>query len=136
MKIEGRCHCGQVTFEAEVDPITVGICHCTDCQMLSGSAYRVSVRADAKDFKLNGDVSSYVKTADSGNKRRHAFCPDCGTPMYATTLENPTSYTLRVGTIRQRAELPPQRQIYMHSAVPWSENIAGVPKFDLRLLQK
>lgn len=136
MKIDGRCHCSQVTFEAEVDPITVGICHCTDCQMLSGSAYRVSVRVDAKDFKLNGDVSSYVKTADSGNKRRHTFCPNCGTPMYATTLENSTSYTLRVGTIRQRAELVPQRQIYMHSAVPWSENIENVPKFDLRLLQK
>jgi len=136
VKIDGRCHCSQVTFEAEVDPITVGICHCTDCQMLSGSAYRVSVRVDAKDFKLNGDVSSYVKTADSGNKRRHTFCPNCGTPMYATTLENSTSYTLRVGTIRQRAELVPQRQIYMHSAVPWSENIENVPKFDLRLLQK
>jgi hypothetical protein len=136
VKVDGRCHCGQVTFEAEIDPITVGICHCTDCQMLSGSAYRVSIRADAKDFKLNGDVSSYVKTADSGNKRRHAFCPNCGTPMYATTLENPTSYTLRIGTISQRAELPPLRQIYMHSAVPWSENIENVPKFDLRLLQK
>ena len=136
MKIDGRCHCGQVMFEAEVDPITVGICHCTDCQMLSGSAYRVSVRADAKDFKLSGQVSEYIKTADSGNKRKHVFCANCGTPMYATTLENSASYTLRVGTIRQRAELPPQRQIYMHSAVPWSENIESVPKFDLRLLQK
>lgn len=136
MKIDGQCHCGQVTFEAEVDPVTAGICHCTDCQMLSGSAYRVSVRAAVQDFKLSGQVSEYIKTADSGNKRRHAFCPNCGTPVYATQLEAPTAYTLRVGTIRQRAELAPQRQIYCDSAVPWSSDISGVPKLDVRALQR
>lgn len=136
MKIDGRCHCGQVTFEAEVDPVTAGICHCTDCQTLSGSAYRVSVRAAVQDFKLSGKVSEYIKTADSGNKRKHAFCPNCGTPVYATQLEFPTAYTLRVGTIRQRAELAPQRQIYCDSAVPWSADIGGVPKLDVRALQR
>ncbi|HUB84664.1 MAG TPA: GFA family protein [Rhizomicrobium sp.] len=136
MKIDGRCHCGQVTFEAEVDPVTAGICHCTDCQMLSGSAYRVSVRAAVQDFKLSGQVSEYIKTADSGNKRKHAFCPDCGTPVYATQLEAPTAYTLRVGTIRQRAELAPQRQIYCDSAVPWSADIGSVPKLNVRALQR
>ena len=40
MKISGRCHCGAVRFEAEVDPAEVLICHCTDCQTLSGSAFR------------------------------------------------------------------------------------------------
>jgi hypothetical protein len=29
MKIDGRCHCGNITFEAEVDPATVAICHRT-----------------------------------------------------------------------------------------------------------
>jgi hypothetical protein len=43
MKVEGSCHCGQISFEAEVDPLTVSICHCTDCQTLTGSAYRVTV---------------------------------------------------------------------------------------------
>jgi hypothetical protein len=129
VKIDGRCHCGRVTFEAEVDPITAGICHCTDCQMLSGSAYRVSVRAPAEAFALSGDVATYIKTADSGTKRKHAFCPHCGTPVYATTLDAPTSYTLRIGTIRQRAALPPQRQIWCGSAVPWSMDLGTVEKF-------
>lgn len=40
MKIDGRCHCGYITFEAEADPDKAGICHCTDCQSLSGSAFR------------------------------------------------------------------------------------------------
>ncbi len=40
MKIEGTRHCGYVTFAAEIDPSTAAICHCTDCQTLSGSAFR------------------------------------------------------------------------------------------------
>jgi hypothetical protein len=128
VKIDGRCHCGRITFEAEVDPATTGICHCTDCQMLSGSAYRVSVRAAAEDFTLNGAVSAYIKTADSGNKRKHAFCPNCGTPIYATQPDEPVNFTLRVGTIRQRFALMPQRQIYCQSAVPWSGDLTDVPK--------
>jgi hypothetical protein len=43
MKIDGRCHCGNVSYEAEIDPEKVMICHCTDCQMLSGSAFRTVV---------------------------------------------------------------------------------------------
>jgi len=29
MKIDGRCHCGLVTFEADIDPEQVSVCHCT-----------------------------------------------------------------------------------------------------------
>ena len=28
MKIDGRCHCGYITYVAEIDPDKVGICHC------------------------------------------------------------------------------------------------------------
>ena len=43
MKIDGRCHCGYITYEADIDPDKTLICHCTDCQTLSGSAFRVHV---------------------------------------------------------------------------------------------
>ncbi len=42
MKIDGHCYCGEITFEAEVDPNGLNICHCTDCQTLSGSAFRIN----------------------------------------------------------------------------------------------
>jgi hypothetical protein len=43
MKVTGRCRCGQIGFEAEVDPTQVRICHCTDCQTLTGTAFRTTV---------------------------------------------------------------------------------------------
>ena len=39
MKIEGSCHCGKISYEAEINPEYVIICHCTDCQTISGAPY-------------------------------------------------------------------------------------------------
>ena len=44
MKVDGRCLCGYLAYEAEVDPDSTLICNCTDCQVLSGSAFRVTVQ--------------------------------------------------------------------------------------------
>ena len=68
MHIDGGCHCGNITYEAEVDPDMVSICHCSDCQMLTGTAYRVNVRVNKQNFKLRGGTpKTYIKTAESGN---------------------------------------------------------------------
>jgi hypothetical protein len=128
MKIDGCCHCGEITFEAEVDPAAVTICHCTDCQRLTGSAFRANIPAPAEHFKLlSGTPKSYVKTAESGNKRRHAFCGTCGTPVFACAVENPQSYSLRIGTITQRAALSPKRQVWQRSALHWVDALATLP---------
>ena len=64
MKIHGQCHCGELVYEAEVDPRQASICHCVDCQILTGTAYRVSVPAKAEDFRIfRGDDGSAARTA-------------------------------------------------------------------------
>jgi hypothetical protein len=128
MKVHGSCHCGHVRYEAEVDPALASLCHCTDCQKLTGSVYRVTVPAPAETFRLlSGRTKVYVKTAQSGTRRRHAFCPDCGTPVSASAdADDPPVYSLRIGCLAERALLPPQRRIWCDSALPWSLDVSGV----------
>lgn len=132
MKVQGSCHCGRITYEADVDPARVNLCNCTDCQVLSGSAFRVSVPAAKGAFRLlGGQPNFYIKTADSGNRRRHAFCPDCGTPVFATAdTDDPPGYTLRVGGLAQRASLPPTSRTWCRSTLPWSQDVSKVPGRD------
>jgi hypothetical protein len=76
MKIDGACHCGDITFNAEIDPAQVLICHCTDCQTLSGSAYRTVVPVTGDSFNLlSGTLKTYIKTAADGTRRSQTFCP-------------------------------------------------------------
>jgi hypothetical protein len=128
LKVSGGCHCGAIRFEAQVDPERVTLCHCTDCQQLSGGPYRATVPAPAATFRLiRGEPRSYIKTADSGARRRHGFCGDCGAPIFATTLETPQSYSLRVGGLDERRQLSPKRQIWRRSALAWCDDLTAVP---------
>lgn len=129
MLVHGSCHCGQIRYEGELDPETVGICHCSDCQMLTGSAYRVSAPAPAATLRfLAGEPKTYVKTADSGAKRLHGFCGSCGTPVYAcAAVDAPPFYSLRIGCLAERTVLAPKRRIWCRSALPWAGSIDGLP---------
>jgi hypothetical protein len=132
MKIDGACHCGNIAFEAEIDEGKVLVCHCTDCQTLSGSAFRTIVFARDSTFRLLcGEMKGYVKTAESGNKREQTFCPECGSPVYSTSpSDGPKLLGIRVGTIRQRDRLKPSKQIWCGSAQDWIGELDSAPKVE------
>ena len=82
VKVEGGCHCGDIAYEAVIDPEKVAICHCTDCQTLSGSAFRtVAPTREGTFMLLSGSLKTYVKVGESGTPRIQSFCPRCGTPI-------------------------------------------------------
>ena len=85
MKVDGACACGAIRIEAEADPEKAQICHCTDCQTATGTAFRVSLPVPGASLKMTGQPATYVKTtAESGRPRVQAFCGNCGTPIYST----------------------------------------------------
>lgn len=127
MQIDGSCHCGAVSFSALVDPGRVMVCHCTDCQVLSGAPFRAVVVAPAETLKVQGVTKRYIKVAQSGNRRAQVFCPECATPLWATAPENATSVVIRLGCVAQKAQLRPAVQIWQHSAVPWLADLCTVP---------
>jgi hypothetical protein len=126
MHVNGSCHCGAIRFTAEVDAERVVVCHCTDCQVLTGSAFRVAVPAPIESFVVHGEPTRYVKVAESGTRRVQAFCPQCGTPVFSTAPEHATQVMLRVGTLSQRTVLLPSLQIWKRSSLPWVESLASV----------
>ena len=126
MRIDGECHCGAIRFTAEVDASAVTVCHCADCQVLSGAPFRAVVAASPGTFVLHGTPKRYVKVAQSGNRRAQMFCPDCATPLFATSADNPTSVVLRLGCVKQRSQLAPSAQIWQRSAMPWLAELQRV----------
>jgi len=128
MQIDGGCHCGRITYRAEIDPERVLICHCTDCQALTGSPFRVTVICAADDLRLTGgSPERYTKHGDNGRPRHQHFCGDCGTPLFTSGEGGPDDWGIRWGSIRQRDQLSPRRQIWCGSAVSWIGTITGLP---------
>lgn len=128
MKIDGQCHCGAISWKAELDLQSVYICHCSDCQTLSGSAFRTIAFVDPDKYSISGKPKIYIKTAESGNRRIQAFCADCGTPFYSTNADGePTNYSLRLGTCNQRADIKPVLQSWYRSSLKWLNEMGNIP---------
>jgi hypothetical protein len=127
MRIEGGCHCGKISFTAEIDPARVVACHCSDCQVLSGSAFRVVAPAAIESFELRGEPKRYAKVAESGNVRMQAFCPECATPLFGIAPENATHVMIRLGCVKERDRLPPRAHVWHRSALPWLDALHDLP---------
>ena len=134
MKIDGGCHCGYIAYEAEADPAKAMICHCTDCQTLSGSAFRTVLPTQEGSFKIrSGELNIYVKTGESGTARPQSFCPKCGTPIYSTTVgDGPKVHFLRLGSVRQRDQFAPNLQLWFRSAQRWVNDVGSIPRIEKR----
>jgi hypothetical protein len=86
MKVHGSCHCGNITYVAEVDPETVIICSCTNSP---------SVAAPVSSFQLSsGDPVRFVGVAESGAIRFEFVCCDCGSVIYSSAPTEPQKYWL------------------------------------------
>lgn len=131
MEIDGGCLCGHITYTAIIDPAKVAVCHCTDCQVNSASAFRFGVVVRAEDFRLlSGTLKVWVKTAESGNPRALSFCPECGTSIHGGDVGESAMLSLRLGTARQRHDLPPKAQIWCRSALGWVGSLGSLRRFE------
>jgi hypothetical protein len=93
MEIDGQCHCGQVTYRADIDPEKVSICHCTDCQSLTGSPYRVTVICSVDQVRMAGKAPKvYAKAGDNGRTRFQHFCGECGSPLFTSGEGGPDDF--------------------------------------------
>jgi hypothetical protein len=80
----GSCRCGQLKATATGEPVRVSACHCLDCKKRSGSAFAVQVRWPSEQVTIEGESTTWLHRADSGNRITHHFCPICGSNMHYT----------------------------------------------------
>ena len=127
MMIAGGCHCGAIRYEAEGDAITHALCHCTDCRRHAGAPVVGWTMYPENNVKVTKGTPKVYASSEHG--RRH-FCADCGTGLFSTTETDRKVYGLRVGSIRQRAQLKPRSQGWCRSAQPWSMDISALPRYE------
>jgi hypothetical protein len=76
-----HCCCGSLRAETTGEP-SIGVCHCTECQRRTGSAFGVVALFPKEQVRSEGPSRVYVRGGDSGRKVEFHFCPDCGTTVF------------------------------------------------------
>ena len=127
MTLTGGCLCGQVRYRIEAAPAFQVVCHCTNCQKQSGSAFSVNLGVPKAALTISGTLKTYTDHGDSGGVVLRRFCPACGSPILSEIGLDPGLVILKAGTLDDTTAVRPQRHIFCDSRQTWTDLPAGVP---------
>jgi hypothetical protein len=126
----GQCLCGQVTFTVDAEPVRAVMCWCRDCQYIACGSATVNVLFPDGAARYEGEVSTFTRTADSGNTVERGFCAHCGSQLYSRTIAPPTiPLRIRAGTFDSYAAFAPDAAIWTSSAPDWVTFEPGMQVF-------
>jgi hypothetical protein len=127
----GGCHCRGLRYTVTQAPMRTVVCHCSDCQALSGSAFGLSIIFRADAFAITGTPRLVSRTLGSGGIGNRWTCPTCGVwicgdakPDRLTQIER---RIVRGGTFDDRSWIQPDVHIWTRSAQPWVVIPTSVP---------
>jgi hypothetical protein len=112
------------------EPISFYLCHCTDCQAESGSAFGQSmhVRREAID-SVEGPVGEHAIEGPDGRRRIVTHCAHCLTILWSGQADIPQVLGVNAGSLEDAAGLEPYGNMWTRSARPWVGFAPG-PRFD------
>jgi hypothetical protein len=126
----GQCQCGAVSFTLAAPPVTMGQCHCKDCQRVSGTGHMSNARFRRQDVSVTGETRTYAVTADSGNTSTRHFCPTCGSRLFGENSARPGFMNVTAGVVDDNSWFEPQWIFYKQSQPAWDITTESVACYD------
>ena len=129
LPLTGGCQCGAVRYWVGAPPLTCYVCHCSECQRQSGSAFGMSLLIPTEGFEVAGPTAHLRRVAPSGHASRRHFCPSCGTRLWHAR-EGADRAALKPGTLDRRAWLRPVAHIWTSERQSWVAISPGLAACD------
>ena len=126
----GKCLCGACSYEIDGDPILVAICHCTDCQRLSGAGHSTGAIYAESGIRLFGEPATYILQSEAGNTVTRLFCQNCGSPLFGKNSGMPDVMTVSMGTLDTSDGMLPQVEIFLRTRRDWDLLNPAIQSFD------
>ena len=118
---DGGCACGAVRYRLNSDPMIVHCCHCTSCQTETGSAFVINALIESDQVEtLEGSPEPVMTPSESGRGQQVWRCPGCKVALWSNYGgANDVLCFVRVGTLDEPGDVPPNIHIYTRSKLPW-----------------
>ena len=127
----GGCACGAVRYEITGEPIVMVDCQCRQCQSESGTGHASHVTFKAAEVKLSGNATTWDMVGDGGTRKRRAFCPTCGSPVYMTFPDVPDIFIVKPASLDDPGSYRPTFVTWTAAGQPWDYLDPALPKFDM-----
>jgi hypothetical protein len=125
----GGCDCRQLRYCLHRRPLFVHCCHCSWCQRESGASFALNAMIEADQVELLTGEPDWVNTPSaSGKGQMIARCPSCRIAVWSYySGAGPRLRFVRVGTLDDPAQFPPDIHIFTSTKQPWLVLTPGAP---------
>ncbi|KAJ4137891.1 hypothetical protein NW754_001536 [Fusarium falciforme] len=128
--VSGSCVCKKITYTYTGEPTTKAICHCRECQKLTGTAFTYNFLVPRENFKwTSGSPKSNSFVQESGAEIDYHFCPDCATILAKESEADmfKSFYCVPAGTIDGNdIQKKPDVEFWTSRKPEWINPIEGV----------
>lgn len=126
----GGCACGAVRFEVDGAPVDMNLCRCRQCQRGSGAGHSAHLTFVGAAVTTTGEASHWIATGELGTRKRRAFCPTCGSPVYMTFPDMPDVFVAFAGGLDDPGRFEPQFTMWRAAAPAWDRVDQALPSFE------
>jgi len=128
--IAGGCLCGRVRYEAQGDALFGVLCHCRDCQRVSGTGHVPVMGVRKSTFRVTGETKTNGVLGGSQKQAIRHFCPNCGSLLFGTPEVVPDIVTLYVGSLDDPNAFNPQYRQFTRDRPDWDKMDAHLPEYE------
>lgn len=114
LPLSGGCQCGAARFRMHGAPLVFYLCHCSECQRQTSSAYGESLRFRREHLEVTGELKLIERQAESGARRQGWFCPYCGVRIWHGSTGS-EEINIKAGTLDDTSWLVPAGHIWTRS---------------------
>jgi hypothetical protein len=127
--ISGSCLCGEVAFEVNNRFKLFHLCHCRQCQKISGSAHVSNLFIKKEAITWLSGVGSIQRYDVPGRQIASVFCSKCDSPVPYVSGSG-RALIVPAGSLNGEPNIAPQNHIYMQDSREWHQSIAAVDCFE------
>ncbi len=125
---EGGCACKAIRYRLTEDPLGLHVCHCTDCQTITGTAFILSMPTSRRSLELTRGEQAWTGVEKAAGTEINRICVRCSTRLWSEAGRD--LVVLRPGTLDDTSWLTPVALIWTISKQPWVEIPAGVLQYE------
>lgn len=126
LPLTGGCHCGQVRYAIDAEPINVLLCHCDSCKKVTGQPFFARAVFPAHAVTIEGEVTHYPSSSEITRR----FCPVCGSTLFAQRRTMLDRLSVTLGSLDEPNSMSPSGHMFAGRMVDWLKFADGLPCYD------
>jgi hypothetical protein len=117
--LSGGCQCGACRYETSGPPLFGYVCHCLECQRLSGSAFSASIIVLDDALSVTGPVTTWLREGPDNPPLEATLCSICGVRLFHRAVPPEPIARIKAGTLDDTSWFRPAAEFFTKRRLGW-----------------